>query len=506
MDFERNKVQRAILDHPTRYTLICGGDGGGKSFFLAAWMLFEIHEAIGKLELGWIPVPQDKTLVFWLVGATYDKTDKEFDYLVTFLQSLYPAQQKGKKVLDPVEVQSPQVGPRRIVIRGIHSKDSKVRILLRTKSANDEQTLVAERPLAIAVCEGAQIQFTAYTRLRSRLLEHRAPMCMSGSLEHNQSWWVDLLKNWASPAVYLNQGRRSWVMKTEDNAVIYDTPEGRQELEEARRDLTEDEFNRRHMGIPAPVRGIVFPDFNTEVHVREVPWEPETPVWLAIDPGISGPAAGGSAYAILACHLPGNGKPLRVFDNIYVDNITEQVIIQSILQNPAHAHWNERPYWWGNSISIQGVIDRAGKQRAGAHEPSIEVWQKLTDLQLFYTKESIPIPDQIRRYESFLRVNAHGEPGLIMDAYCTGLMSEHGGCPNPLRPDAHDCLYRWDVAPDGTTRRDSPRDRFNDAIKALTYLMVYHYSYATAPGPKNKVLKVTRNWDGQDRRLPVGVS
>ena len=42
--------------------------------------------------------------------------------------------------------------------------------------------------------------------------------------------------------------------------------------------------------------------------------------------------------------------------------------------------------------------------------------------------------------------------------------------------------------------------RFNDAIKALTYLMVYHYSYATAPDTgKKKVLRQKRHW------APAGV-
>ncbi len=490
------KVQQSILDNLTRFILISGGDRGGKSFFLSAWLLFQMIEDLIRLKLGLIDMPQDKILTYWLVAASYDRTDKEFEYLEAALRKLYPPHQDSdKRVVDPIEVSSPQVGPKRITISGVYDGDPHVKVVIRTKSAADEQTLSAEAPMAVGVCEAAQIMYTAYQRLQSRLIENRAPMCMAGSLEHDQGWYVDLLKNWSSPAIWQTQDRRSWVMTSKSNTFEFGSPEGKAELERIRADLTEDEYNRRHMGKPAPPRGLVFRDFNMEKHARTVLWEPETPVWLAIDPGIAGPSGGGSAYAIVACHLPSAGLPWRIFDCIYVDNLTEQVIIESILQNPSANHWKDREYWWGNSVSIQGVIDRAGATRVGAHEPSIEVWRKLARVNLLYTEAAIPIADQIRRFESFLRTDSRGEPGIVFDARCRGVLSELGGCENPLRPGTQDCIYRWNVAQDGTILGDRPRDRYNDAIKALTYLAVHQFGYATARNIPH-VTRVRRYRDG----------
>jgi len=223
------------------------------------------------------------------------------------------------------------------------------------------------------------------------------------------------------------------------------------------------------MGKPSPPKGLVHSLFRMAVHVRSVEFLPGETIYLAIDPGIAGPAGGGSSYALVACQYV-NGQ-LRVFDLIHESDKTEDFIIEHILMK-----WD----WWGKSPIIP-VIDRAGVARAGAHEASIEVYRTLAKMSLLYTEKAIPIQDQIRRFDSFLAVNyITGEPGIVIDVACEGLLSELGGIMNSQIDPPALRAYQWNVAATGEVVGDVPRDRYNDAVKALSYLMIHQWKYADA--------------------------
>ena len=455
--------QAEILRSPTRFIQLCGGKRGGKSLFTARWMAIQLIDTFSRWVEEGEPDVEGGIVPFWFVAKSYEMCEQEFRYLERDLIRKF-----GRKT---VQATSRAVGPNEITV-----DVGKVKFVVRTKSAADETTLEAEAPAAIAVCEAAQITYAAYVRLLARITQRRAPMLLSGSLENDWGWYCDLLKQWSAPVMW-RKGYRSWVVETETN--LFDFPLGAEdpELLQRKRELSEDDFNRYYMGRPAPPRGIVHDLFSVPVHVREVAYNAEEPVWLAVDPGITGPAGGGSAYAIECCQFI-QGQ-VRVFDEIYVDNRVEPVILTDILMI--------RP-WWGKA-EIYGVIDRAGATRAGAHEASIEVWRETAGLNLMYTEAAIPIPDQIRRFDTFLKINElTQEPGIVFDIGCRGVISELGGGDNPLRSGVADTVYRWELLPDGSISGGRPRDRYNDAIKALTYLLIFKFGYAT-PQRERRVIK-----------------
>jgi len=405
-------------------------------------------------------------IIHWLVAASYDRTSREFAYTVEHLTKLFGAKVRASSRVDPGFIEI-DIGP--------------VKTVVKTKSTSDEQSLVMEAPYSIAICEAAQITYSAYLRLQRRAAEFRAPILMSGTLEGDIGWFVDLLKRGQSPAVWKAEDFRSWIVPSHTNHFIYPLGENDPEILRLKEVLSEDEFNRVHMGIPTPPRGRVHEMFTMDTHVQEVEYLEGEPVWLTMDPGIAD--VPGKAYAIECCQVV-DGR-VRIFDEIYVNNIFEEDIINSILLTPASPHWRDMPYWWSKS-AVFGCIDRAGATRAGAHEASVEVWRKLTGINLRYTPKTIPIRDQIRAFNRFLHVDPiTKQPGLVIDVKCKGIQSELGGCENPIYPGFQDTSYRWNVLADGTVIGESPRDRYNDAVKAVTYLIVLLFGYATGTKTSN---------------------
>src|SRR3990167_4565847 len=145
--------------------------------------------------------------------------------------------------------------------------------------------------------------------------------------------------------------------------------------------------------------------------------------------------------------------------------------------------------------NVISVIDRAGATRAGAHEASVEVYRKIAGLNLLYTEAAIPISDQIRRFDSFLQVNGiPGEPGLVIDVKCEGLLAELGGVMDKRFDPPSLRAYQWNLNAQGELVGNVPRPRYNDAISALSYLMVHQWGFATASSPR-RLIRVIRRRD-----------
>ena len=260
------------------------------------------------------------------------------------------------------------------------------------------------------------------------------------------------------------------------NTAIYPDGENDSEILRLKSLMTEDHFNERHMGVPAPPHGLVHPGFSIPTHVQHVEWVPGEDVYLAIDPGIS--AATQSAYAIIASHIV-DGQ-IRVFDEIYKQEMYEEDILRDILMR--------KP--WFKDIKF-AVIDRAGNQRAGAHPPSVEVWRKIAGISPMFRPKTIEIPAGIRRFDSFLAIDSIKRiPGIVIDSGVQGLLSELGGAENPFTKLTQ--VYSWNLSQAGDRVGDRPRDRFNHAVKALVYLMVHQFGFATAGTARRKIKVSTR--------------
>jgi hypothetical protein len=248
---------------------------------------------------------------------------------------------------------------------------------------------------------------------------------------------------------------KSYAIPTWSNSVLF--PVGRYDpaIIEAERTMTEDMFQEKFAAIPVRPSGLIMKEFSNEIHVGKFPYNPDSPVELAIDPGYGG------AYAVVAIQII-ESKP-RLIGEVYLQGyVTEDIVLKC---------YKDFPYF--DAIK-SGVIDIAATQHQAMPAP-IEVWQKMTHINLRCKK--VEEEFGIEKLRTALKVDpVTKKPGLYVDVSCRGFIAECGGGQSP-------------VPGGGAWLRDSLGklvDRNNHSTKAVIYWLVDRYGYAPYMKPYAK--------------------
>ena len=246
-------------------------------------------------------------------------------------------------------------------------------------------------------------------------------------------------------------------MPTWTNSSIFPLGEHDPEILKMKEEHSEDWFNERVAGVPSPPTGLVHPSFDVNIHVRNVQFDPDEVVYLAVDPGYSRVTE--SAYAVEVCHII-NGQ-VRVFDEIF----ERELVVSDIIDLCRNR------FWWKETLKV-GVIDVAGTAHAGAMPSYTEIWLKEANINML--SQPVKIIDGIERMNSMLKADPLTlEPNLVIDPRCKGLISEFGGSANPF--DGQIRVYKWNMNREGSIVGNVPRDKYNHGIKALKYLLVHQF-------------------------------
>lgn len=428
LNFEPTAEQLPIMQSDARIRLVAGGEQSGKSFSSEKDLMSRLLE--GQL--------------FWLVAADYARTGREWGYLQDDLMKL-KIPFKATKDIDPGEM----------IIA------DKIRV--QTKSAKDPRKLAMEAPNGILVCEASQVDYETYMRVIGRTAPTRGWVLLSGTFESSLGWYTDL---WQKGQLPNKDGVVSFSLPSWSNKYLY--PGGRDDPEIKRLEaITPPEFfMERYGGVPCPPKGIVFPEFKTHLHVGEgdqYEYDPSMETYLWVDPGFA------SAYAVLAVQK--RGESLWVVDEIYERGMVTSDVVKVAKQR----------HWW-NSV-VGGAIDIAGTQHQAMPAPS-EIW--LQEGYVFLRSQKLSITDGIEQVKRFLLVNpVTGHPLLHINSRCKGLISEFGGCENPITHTTQ--IYSWRMDKDGNVLGDVPEDKYNHAVKALSYGIVDTFGYTTATPTRTKV-------------------
>jgi hypothetical protein len=450
--FEPTDNQRTILDSDYLYTLVSGGAQAGKSLVASKYALSrvlsmptlcfrctftstdmdEMDSHITRMRHGGL---------YWLVAADYDRTRAEFDYLVTDLLKL--------SLINDKDFTS-RVDPGRITIR----KDG---TRIETKSAKDPRTLAMYSPNGIVACEASQLDMTTFYRLQERVAPRNGWIFLSGTLEEGSlGWYPKLIQQWSTGT----PDARSFKLPTTSNTYLFPGGIDDPKIQRIKESTSDSFFMERIMGEPVPPKGLVFPEFSPSTHVKSIPYDPDYPVHIWIDPGYAG------AYAVEAVQIV--NEQVRMFQGgeIYERGLTTSEIIKL----------SQDKEWWANPLK-SGVIDIAGTQHQAMPAPS-EIWLKEARLYL-HSRKIRNINDGDERIRSFLKVSPlHGEPRLVVDPSRTGILSEFGSAPNPFDKQAR--VYRWKTDRDGTIVGKSPDNTNNHGIRAVTYGLVHNFGYVEA--------------------------
>ena len=442
--------QEKILACDKRFQLVSGGEQAGKSTVAAAKLYLSYAHDMVKAEEAGYPPP----LIYWLVAADYDRTSREFMFCQQYFESLNLVY-RTSKIVNPgfIEIGG---GP----------KSRPITAIIKTKSAKDPRRLAMESPSGVIGCEASQLDLETYWRIMARAGPRRAWVFLAGTFENSLGWYPGLYKAWLPGTA----DEQSFKMPSWSNRGLY--PGGRQDPEIMRleRELPEQVFQERICGEPCPPQGLVFKEFRTDAHIKDITWNPDHPVYLWIDPGYN------HAYAVEAAQII-NGQ-VRVFDEIYERGMITTDVIQIAVR---------KPWWQGQKF---GVVDVAAKQHQAM--PAVhDIWSARPDeggAGLFLESQPVDIKDGIDRFASLLKIDPiTNDPGMVIAPHCRGLLSELGAYPSPFDNQVH--VYHWKTDNNGNVIGENPEDRYNDGIKAVTYGLVNYFGFVKAGGRvSNKVI------------------
>ena len=504
LGFAPTPKQLEILDDRHMTVQVAGGWRGGKSRVGSM--------KAGLLTLCFLAEYKERAAgqVAWLVGSDYERCRAEFDHpegsLATDLQKVWPGRVEATKRIDPGQISVYGVGAKPFIIK--------------TKSASDPSSLGMESPVWILGCEAAQFDLDTHYRLGSRVAEARARFPGYGMLMYEgtfesvgrqggiTSWYASYWQRWKIPDIREQEDAASFSLASESNIRVFPPcmaescascfrlgstgppPRLNHELAKRKLELPEDMWLEKHMGVPVPPSNRVFPMFDPAVHVKECQYDPDEPLYLAIDPGYSGKS---STYTVLFVQkktvktLAWDSDQWQAIDEIAI-NKTLSTWSRFTVSDICSLTKN-KPYW-ANKHKY-GVIDIAGARHADAQESNEEVWMRETGLVLRH--QTVKVLPGIDRMKAMLKVNPMtGEPGFVFDPKCKLLGSEFGAWPNPFDGLPH--VYRFPEDAQGQVIAVKPRDEYCDGIKAATYLFVDQLGYADATaGPR--IIQVRRRMD-----------
>lgn len=409
--------EEAILYCQNDEILGSGGERGGKSFTASDFLNVRFFQ--GEL--------------YWIAGLDYETCRPEFEYCVEALKALGAVQ--------PRNINFPATDQCSMTLG--------TGAVIKTISCRNWTKIGREAPDGIVICEVAQLSYEMYKRLRNRTTEKRGWLLGTGTFEGSLGWYPELWKQYQLP----NQSGISFSIPTWSNLAVF--PGGRDDpiIKQREKELTPEEFMERFGGVPCPPRGLVLPQFKSIVHVQEVEYNDNSPVYLWIDPGWAG------AYAVEVVQIIGDD--VFVVDEIYEQHLVTDQIIEMCQRKP----------WWKQVKG--GAVDIAAKQHQ-AMPAVVEVWRDKAGLNLACQK--VEINEGIERFKSFLLLDpVNGNPHFVINTHCYGLISELGGCPNPFTGET--ACYRWRQNATGETVGTTPEDKNNHAIKAVIYGLIDRFGF-----------------------------
>lgn len=211
----------------------------------------------------------------WIVGPQYTDAEKEFRVVYDTFRSLGIDKDSLKFVNNPDN-------------GSMHIKTAWGFELL-CKSAKHPETLVGEGlDFVLMVEAGRHRRRTWGQYIRPALSDKRGWALFSGVPEgrSEHSLLFALWQRGQDPAF---PNWESWRMPSWTNNLIF--PGGRQDPEilEAEADLTEDEFNRQYGAMFVDKVGAVMKEWDDDLHIRDLKYNPEWPLYGAVDYGFTNP-------------------------------------------------------------------------------------------------------------------------------------------------------------------------------------------------------------------------
>lgn len=255
--------QRTIHFDNHRHRILCNGRRWGKTLLggkeSETWAF--VKNFLGQPQIG------------WFVGPEYSDAEKEFRVIYNTFKSL------GIDTISSKFLNNTDNG-------NMHIK-TKWGFDLQCRSAHHPETLVGEGLDFVLLVEAGRLRRRMFgDYIRPALSDKRGQSIMSGvpedATESSLLYWAYQRGQDKTKTQW-----KSWKMPSWTNTVVF--PGGRQDPEilEAEDDLTEDEFARQYGGEFVERYGRVMSEWDSDIHVANIPYHFDWPLYAAVDFGFT---------------------------------------------------------------------------------------------------------------------------------------------------------------------------------------------------------------------------
>lgn len=394
---------------------------------------------------------------YWLVGKDYSQTEAEWIYLYNIFRKL--------KLLHKASTDfNGKSGKPSTMYIGPAAYKKEDCIVIETKSSDNTVKLASFAPIGIIICEAAQCEYEVFLKSVERLTQtrkHGSWMILAGTFETSLGWYVEMFNRWRGGNE--TEGSIAISCPSWENPVEF--PGGRSDpaIVDAESKMTRERFQERFGGEPCPPQGAIMAGyFRMGIHVSEEKayFDEKEPVYLGVDPGF---VHAGSVLAVQFHKDELGDEVVRVIDEVYTKGIDVDDVITAC----------EQKYWWANVDKYKSVIDQAGYQRRAEGHPVAEQWHSRTGISFRHNK--VPREEGTDLLKRLVKVNPiTNKPHVYIYPSCKGLISEWGGCVNPIsnQPEI------WQQKCDRHGNPTGIGDLHDDSSKALIYLLWDKLGYA----------------------------
>lgn len=320
IDWQPNPAQEVVAKSNARNKVLAGGRRLGKDYYGATDKL--LPEVFFTKPLATTLLARGKKRIFWIVGPSYQESEKTFRVIWNWVKLLEIPMEKGS-------FNSPEIGLMQIKLWG-----GALEII--AKSAQVPERLVGEGLSGVIMCEAAKMRSIIWPKYIQPTLADFDGWSYFGSTPEGKNWFYNLWRHAQDP---YNTEWQSWRMPSWVNYHVYKTPTVEADvfklLEMVRRshdsahkmalnagltinkeilnrinDLPEELFLQEIAADFTEFVGRVFKEFDEEVHVTDLTYNPGWETYAAVDYGFNNP----SVWLLIQV---GKWGEINVLDEVY---------------------------------------------------------------------------------------------------------------------------------------------------------------------------------------------
>ena len=365
----------------------------------------------------------------WIVGPTMDLAEKEFRVA-------------WRQVVDKNRIPVDRKSERELFIKCSNGS------FLECRSEENPDQLIGEGLDLVVLAEAARLKLRTYDQYIRPAIADRKGKILATSTPRGFNYFKDFYDRGQDETF---PDWESWMVPSRENPIL-----GEEEIENARRTSSPEAYLQEWEAQFIAYGGLVFPEFDANIHISGVTHHQDLKTALWIDPGITAP------YCVLLVQITPD-EQVHVLDEIYLTGKTTDRIIDTAVTKWAEYILDD----FGNpSPELDVIIDQAAAEAAAtwrlrgfnAHGVKPKIEQGIEVYHMF-------LRDPFRSIDPVVDENNNvTQPGSIMpriyfNPRCKNVIKEHG-------------LYHY---PDETRKRietnpsGKPVDVDNHGMDAIRY-------------------------------------